>query len=120
METPTRFFWLNLYFFLRNWWRRFTHIVTQSAVGIVAQQVRANNGRRGEPQVGKLCGCNVLCAFSACACVRVRLVCVYSIGCVQEQVRQVHPRALRAPSELSYWPARGLPVAMGGRLEGRV
>lgn len=47
-------------------------------------------------------------------------VCVCLIGCVQEQVRQVHLQALQAPSELSYWTARGLPVAMGGRLEGRL
>lgn len=64
----------------------------------------------------------MLCDLLQCECVRVRafLVCVCLIGCVQEQVRQVHLQALRAPSELSYWTARGLPVAMGGRLEGRV
>lgn len=79
METLTRF-WLNLSFFLRNWWRRFTHVVRQSAVGIVAQQVRSNNGRRGEPQVGKLCGCNVLCAFLPSVTVRV-CVCVFNRVC---------------------------------------
>lgn len=73
------FLGLKLYFFLRNWWRRFTQIVTQSAVGIVAQQVRSNNGRRGEPQVGKLCGCNVLCAFSPCACASG--VCIFNRVC---------------------------------------
>lgn len=53
METPTRL-WLNLESFYVKGGEGFTLVVRQSAVGIVAQQVKYNNGRRGEPQVGRL------------------------------------------------------------------
>lgn len=62
-----------------------------------------------------VCVC-VVYLYCICVCT---LVSVYLIGCVLKQVSRVDVaslcRALWAPSELSYWMARGLPVAMGGR-----
>lgn len=61
--------------------------------------------------------CTVCVCVCLCALVHAR-VCL--IGCVLEQVSQVDvlllSRALWALCEHCYWMARGLPVAMGGRI----
>lgn len=66
-----------------------------------------------------VCKCSCVLCVCVCLCALVHArVCL--IGCVLEQVSQVDvlllSRALWALCEHCYWMARGLPVAMGGRI----